>query len=137
MKKKMVKNVLAMALGTMIAATAALTPVSAMADSSYVSASLNGYSCTGSISVNFQSATAVTTFSRGNSKIFATAIVYCYKGTKKVSYKSGPASSTAGGTSATAYKITSEEEVYAGRGIHQAGYDSFKWGPVETFIERY
>lgn len=113
-----------------------LTPMSAMAASSHISGNLNGFACTGSVSVNYYSATAVTTISRGGAKIFAEAIVYCYKGTKKVTYSSGRASSTAGGVSATATKKTSGEEVYAGAGIHEAGYDDYTWGPKNTYVDR-
>lgn len=98
---------------------------------SSVSGKLNGYAYRGSIDKDSVSATAVTTFGRGNSWITAKAEVFYWNDSD---YFMTPASNSAsaGGTSATAKKKIGGADVVAGRGTHRVSYDKYSWGDETT-----
>ena len=90
---------------------------------STVRGSLNGYGRSGSISTDSTSATATTTFGRGNALIKAESTVYYWR--DKAYYKSKmTASSNAGGVAATAGKCIGGADVIGGKGKHECSYDN-------------
>ena len=127
-KKQLCKKCAVLCAVGLLGVAASGTDVAAK---STVKGKLNGYAYRGSIDTDNVSATAVTTFGRGNSSIKAKAEVYYWSGSLYY-VTTASNSASAGGTSARAKKKIGGADVVAGRGIHSVSYDKYSWGPVKT-----
>lgn len=79
---------------------------------------LNGYEVSGSVSINSNSATAVTSYSCPGT-IEATATVFSDHGLIKIADSSNKTVASIGGASATAYVSNSAGTVVGGKGDHR------------------
>ena len=99
---------------------------------SSVQGSIAGTEVSGYVTIDSSSATAVTTFTRGGGKRYATAKVYYWWGTNNYVSSTGTSSGQTGGLSVTATKKYGGAEVVGGKGIHRVEYDIYTWGDAVT-----
>lgn len=130
MKKRIWKKLVALGLAlTLFFSYGNITTLAA----SSVSGNMSGAAIRGTINIyDDSSATAVTTFERPSSQIYATAYVYYWWGTYYYYNSSGRRYATAGGISVTATKKLGGADVVGAEGIHEVKYGAYSWGPVQT-----
>ena len=121
MRKKIMSAILLVAT----AVTVGYYPQKALAAPS-VHGNLNGTDCSGSVSIDWQSATAETRYARGGTQIIAKATVY-YWFTDYEESNYAIDETRGGGATARAYKKIGGADVKRGEGYHKVRYNGYEW----------
>lgn len=129
-KTTILMKIAAPVMGIIIAGSTALTPVSALAAGS-VKGELNGFQCSGYVTIDTREASAVTSFSRGGD-IRAYVTLYAKIG-NKTKIHNGSNYSNGGGTRAVAEVDSGIELTQYAEGKHSVSYDTYSWSD-DTYI---